>query len=720
MPDCKYLFQPIMIGTVEIPNRICHVPTDVSSSHVDGSVSQRDIYHHTTIAKGGTGFIIVGATSPQGKTGRSTVAGLTADDDSYIPGLTRLAESMHRYGAKCAVQLQHPGRQAALPREGKFSSTDMVLNLPWSQSKPVAYASEEENVTGKAMHVLTTDEVLQLVELFAEAAWRMKQAGFDAVELHAAHGYLISEFMSPYLNRRNDRFGGSFDNRLRFPLAIVDAIQRKCGRDYPVLIRYSVDEWVPGGRELAESIRVAEIFEDAGVAALDLSQCIQESPGAGFDPMYYPEGWTIYASEAIKKEVSIPIINSHSLRNPEYCEKILAEGKTDMVGLARQILADPYWPIKAKYGKTRAIRRCISCLTGCWQESLMAKKEIACAINPACGNSSFEIRKPAEAPLKIAVVGGGPAGLEAARHAAERGHRVTVYEKTNELGGAILGCCLVPGKEKMKWYADWIRLQVLELAVDIKIHTDPGVDDLRMYDVVINATGAHSYVPDASGCTDKVIPYEQVLVCSKESCEFHPHDGRRPVTLGGKRVIVWGDHYPAADTAAYLASIGKEVMIITPHREFGSSIEPVHMYVLRKRFQQQDAEGLHSEPFRYPVTVLSNSIIVHIGENNVTLLCGQEQRVLSYDHIVTGWVKPNTAVVDMLRKHSIPFVNAGDSVQPRNLHAAVKEGAWAGLVIEESRFLNPNFAYVNDLPLDMARQLVTSSVNAVRSEECGQ
>ena len=174
------------------------------------------------------------------------------------------------------------------------------------------------------------------------------QAGFDAVELHAAHGYLISQFMSPYLNKRIDRFGGGFENRMRFPLAIVASIQKKCGPDFPVLIRYSADEWVPGGRELAESVEVAKVFENAGVAALDLSQCIQESPGAGFDPMQYPEGWTLYASEAVKKAVKIPIIISHSLRNPEFCEQALAEGKTDMVGLSRQILADPYWPLKAK------------------------------------------------------------------------------------------------------------------------------------------------------------------------------------------------------------------------------------------------------------------------------------------------------------------------------------------------------------------------------------
>ena len=207
MAAFKHLFAPITIGKVEIPNRICHVPTDISSSHIDGSVSDRDIHHHTEIAKGGTGFIVVGATSPEGKTGRSTVTCLVVDDDKYIPGFARLADGMHRYGAKCAVQLQHPGRQAALPRQGKFTSTDMAVNLPWSQSRAIVYANADESK--KTVHVLTTDEVIELVDLLSEAAWRTMQAGFDAVELHAAHGYLISQFMSPYLIRRIDLFGGS-------------------------------------------------------------------------------------------------------------------------------------------------------------------------------------------------------------------------------------------------------------------------------------------------------------------------------------------------------------------------------------------------------------------------------------------------------------------------------------------------------------------------------
>ena len=286
MAAFKHLFEPIRIGNVEIPNRICHVPTDVSSSHVNGEVSDRDVHHHENLARGGTGLIVVGATSPDGKTGRSTVTNLVIDNDYYIPGFARMAAAMHRYGAKCAVQLQHPGRQAALPREGKLTSNDQAVSLPWSQSHAIVYANADE--AKKTVHVLSTDEVIALVDQFSEAAWRVQQAGFDAVELHAAHGYLISQFMSPYLNKRIDRFGGSFENRMRFPLAIVASIQAKCGPDFPVIIRYSADEWVPGGREIAESVEVAKALEWAGVHALDLSQCIQESPGPVSTPCTTP------------------------------------------------------------------------------------------------------------------------------------------------------------------------------------------------------------------------------------------------------------------------------------------------------------------------------------------------------------------------------------------------------------------------------------------------
>lgn len=702
MPHYEHLFTPIQIGNMTVPNRICHVPTDVSSSNADGSVSERDIHHHSQIAKGGAGLIIVGATSPDGKTGRPTVTGLVADSDSCIPGLARLAEGMHKYGAKCVVQLQHPGRQCAVPRYNTMSATDMVVKLPWSAGHEIVYENAEEK--GKPVRAMTTEEVVDMVDKFSEAAWRVKQAGFDGVELHAAHGYLISQFMSPYLNKRIDRWGGSFENRMRFPLAIISSIQKKCGKNFPILVRYSADEWVEGGRELEESVRMAVEFERAGVAALDLSQCIQESPGAGFDPMYYPEGWTVYASQAVKKAVSIPVINSHTFRNPDYCDHLVESGDTDMIGLARQLLCDPYWPMKAYMGKPEQIRRCISCLTGCWQESMMAKKEIGCAINPACGHMEFDDLKPAAAPLKVGIVGGGPAGMEAARIATVRGHKATLFEKTGELGGAILGCCMAPGKEKMKWYADWIRGQIKDLNVDVRLHTCPTVEQLKEFDVVLNATGAVSYVPECIGA-ERVVPFEEAIACPKVTCPFHPKD--RKMRKTGEKVLVWGDHYAAADTAAALAGMGKDVTIVTDKKEFAASVEVIHMYVLRKRFAQTDAEALHSEPFKYPVKVYENSTVYSIEEGKVVLMDKNFQRTeLAIDDVITCNTRSNTALFDELMAAGVPVVNAGDSKAPRNLHAAVMEGATFGLKLEESVLMNPNHSVVDDLPADVRGQLL--------------
>ena len=702
MPSFPHLFSPIQLGGLELPNRVVHVPTDISSSHADGEVSERDVHHHTDIARGGAGFVIVGATTPDMKTGRPTVTCLVADGDNYIPGLARLAEGMHRYGARCAVQLQHPGRQCAIPRYNTLGATDRVLKLPWSAGHEIIYENAEEK--GKEIRAASIAEILELVDLFSEAAWRVKQAGFDAVELHAAHGYLLSEFMSPFLNMRNDRFGGSFENRMRFPLAVVDSIQKKCGKGFPVLVRYSFDEWYAGGRGAEEGVEIARVLERAGCAAVDLSMGMQESPGAGFDPMQYPQGWATYAAEAVKKAIRIPVITSHSLRDPEYCDQIIADGKTDLVGLARQLLADPYWPVKAQYGRVRSIRKCISCLGGCWQESLMAKHEIACSINAACGNPAYAEMKRTTTAVRVAVVGGGPAGMEAARIATERGHAVTLFEKAGELGGALLYCCLVPGKEKMRWYLDWIRNQLLDLRIDIRLNHAPTVDELRGFDVVLNATGAISYVPEVLGAVETIVPFEEAMACPKIACECHP--GARTLHKLGSHVLLWGDHYAAADTAAFLGSIGRQVTIVTENREFAAECEVIHMYVLRKRFAQGDAEVLTSRPFKHPVTVITNATVREVRAGEVVIEDHEFGRTtLAVSDVVSCHTRPVTELFTELQDEGVHVVNVGDSVRPRTLYHAVKEGSAFGLAVDEHMLFNPNHAILNELPIDVLAQL---------------
>ena len=700
-PDYPNLFSPLSIGNFEIPNRVCHVPTDISSANADGSVNQRVITYHEQIAKGGCGFIIVGASTPDRATGRPTVTCISVDEDPLIPGLAELAEAMHRHGARCSVQIQHPGRQAAWPRKDLMSASDQLVDIPGSAGHEVIYA--ERAAQGKAIRAMSIEEIYDLVEKFAEGAWRVQQAGFDCIELHGAHGYLIAQFMSPYVNKRNDRFGGSFINRMRFVLEIIARIQHKCGPAFPIGVRYSGVEWIDGGRELDETIRVAELLEQQGAAFVDISAGIFEAPAAVMDPMYYPQGWNTYTAEEVKKHVNIPVITSHTLRDPAYCEKILAEGKTDLVGLSRQMIADPYWANKAYAGRPREIRKCISCLVGCWQESLMVRRHMRCAINPAVGDERFVHLQPAKKTWNVAVVGGGPGGMEAARIATLRGHRVTIFEKTGELGGAILYCCPVSGKQKMRWYADWLRYQIDKLGVELHFHTTPDVEDLKSYDAVILATGGRVVRPDIPGIGSALVfTFEDVLRCKAERCKFYTDD-KRPPEECGETILVWGDHFGAADAAEKLSRGGVKVHIVTENRDFAEWMEPCHRDVMFKRFAGANGEGLTSRSIQHPVTVIPNSTVAEISDDgHVTLIdTAFRKQTLAVDNVVLASVEPDDGFYNQLLEQGLNVTKIGDVRQVRNLRAAVTEGANVGLTLDEGLRLNANRSIISRLPTEV-------------------
>jgi 2,4-dienoyl-CoA reductase-like NADH-dependent reductase (Old Yellow Enzyme family)/thioredoxin reductase len=677
------------------------VPTDISSANADGSINQRVITYHAEVAKGGCGFIICGASTPDKKTGQPTATCIAVDEDPLIPGLAELAEAMHRHGAKTSVQIQHPGRQAAWPRKDLISATDQVADIPASAGHEVVYAAAEAK--GKGIRAMSVEEIYDLIDKFAEGAWRLQQAGFDSAELHGAHGYLIAQFMSPYVNKRNDRFGGSFASRMRFPLEIVHAIQYKCGPDFPIGIRYSGEEWIEGGRWLEESAKAAELFEEHGVAFLDISAGIFEMPGPTMDPMYYSQGWNTYTAEEIKKHVKIPVITSHTLRDPDYCEKILAEGKTDMVGFSRQMIADPYWANKAAAGKTEEIRKCISCLVGCWQESLMIKRHMRCAINPAVGDERFINFGPADKKLNVAVVGGGPAGLEAARIATLRGHKVTVFEKSNEVGGAILYCCTVHGKNKMKWYADWLRRQIANLGVELKYETVPKPADLKSFDAVLVSTGGQVVRPDIPGIdSDRVCTFEDVLRCQMKNCEYWPKGGKPEPVKVGDTVLIWGDYYGAVDAAEKLGTAGKKVYIVTKNREFAPWMEPCHKDIMVKRFRGEQGEGLSSKTLDHPVTIIPNSSVLEIGGNGeVVLIDGKfERSTVKVDNVVLADVEVNDELYGVYKKAGLVVTKIGDAKKVRNLRGAVTDGANVGLTLNEDLKINANGEFISSLPTD--------------------
>lgn len=697
MNNFPNLFKPISIGNMVVPNRIVHVPTDISSANADGSVSNNVIRYHEEIAKGGCGLIIVGASTPDSATGRPTVTCLSVDADYYIPGLHKLAQAMQKHGAKCAVQIQHPGRQAAYPRKGLISCSDMVANIPSSAGHEVVYAQAEAK--GKDIRGMTVEEVYDLIEKFAEAAWRVQQAGFDAVELHGAHGYMIAQFMSPYTNKRNDRFGGSFEGRMRFPIEIIRRIKYKCGPEFPIMVRYSGEEWMPGSRKIDESVKIAQVFEREGVAALDISAGIFEAGGPTMDPSYYHEGWNTYSAEEIKKAVNIPVITSHSLRNPEYCDRIIAEGKTDMVGLSRQLIADPYWANKAKTGQVKEIRRCVSCLIGCWSESLMIKREMKCAINPVVGHyDEFLDMKPANTKLRVAVVGGGVSGMEAARIATLRGHKVTIFEKEDELGGILRVCCMVPPKQRMRWYLFWIREQIAKLGVEVKLGTEATVEDLKGYDVVLCGTGAHTLRPDIKGI-EKAVDFKDVLRCTRSNCEYYPETRKKPVKVGQK-VLIWGDDYAATDTAETLAMKGKEVIIVTESEEWGQNLEVIHKEVMTMRFAGGNGQGLEGQPIKIPVVIKTGTTVTEIRDGEAVLMDNKfNKEVIQVDDVIIAKQQSNTRLYKTLLDAGLKVALMGDAKKVSNVRGAVTDGAMLGLMLDGDICVNANGVLSKRLPL---------------------
>ncbi|MFH1485698.1 MAG: NAD(P)-binding protein, partial [Chloroflexota bacterium] len=437
------LFAPAKIDKVRLKNRIVMLPMGTAYATVDGEVTQKTIDHYVERAKGGVSLIVVGGTSPFAMPGLNR---LVLYDDRFLAGHYELVEAIHTEGIPVAIQFNHAGRQW----------------YPWvleKEQQPVSSSDVQTFFLGENPYPkprpLKKEEIYQIMDRIAEAAARAKKVGYDMIELHAAHGYLIQQFMSPYSNKRTDEFGGSLENRMRFPLELLKRVRKAVGDSFPIGFRFEGEEFLPGGITIKDSPDMAKVFEAAGAVYLSVTCGTFDTADRFNDIMRQPEGWKEYIWEAIKKSVKIPIMAGGGLRHPDFCERVLAQGKADFIGLARPLLADPHWANKAKEGRPEDICPCISCVECIHGSSRRRNGGGArrCSVNPASGREAeFSELKPATVKKKVMIVGGGPGGMEAARIAALRGHKVTLYDKGKELGGALLLASAPPGKEKLAWF----------------------------------------------------------------------------------------------------------------------------------------------------------------------------------------------------------------------------------------------------------------------------
>ena len=582
------LFTPIKIGNVEIKNRIAMAPMLMDFGQFDGRTTEQLMNYYEERAKGGTGLIITEITRVNDRTGASAFAQLGMSHDYQIEGMREFADRIHSHGSKLFVQLHHPGRQnmgllvGTLPMSiacdkampffkdvlYKMVPSCKVLMEKHLVPRVVAPSKCENSYFSDGVNrELRKGEIKGLIKDFVAAAERVKKAGCDGVQLHASHGYLLQQFLSPNTNKRRDEYGGSLENRMRFLLEIIEGIREKCGKDFPIIVRLTVDECYamigkPGkGYDLSEGIKMAKRLEEAGVDAIDVSSASYDAFNYWLEPTSFQCGWRKYMAAAVKEAVSIPVIAANLIRSPEQAEAQLQEGTQDMISLGRPHIADPYWATKAQEERPEDIKRCVCCLycIESMQNNAYTGDHGYCAVNPFVGDEKAELDKDGDG-RKVMVIGAGPAGLTAAELMAKRGFDVTVYEKEAVAGGQVYLGSKPPHKEKLNWCIEDLVTACTKLGVTIKYSqevTKELIESEKPY-AVICATGGNAVKPGSIEGTDKDCVYipEEIL--------------KGNVQLKGQKVAVVGSGMTGLETAELIASQGNKVIVV----EMADSVAP--------------------------------------------------------------------------------------------------------------------------------------------------
>ncbi len=555
------LLEPIKVGTMHLKNRIVMPPMCTRLARPDGSVTENLIKYYEERAKGGVGLIIVEYSFIDQKESRAAICQLGIQNDHMIPGLNELAEAVKSYGAGAVLQIAHGGRQ----------TTPEIMG-----HQPVAPSAIPCKVTRVQPRELTIQEIESIQESFVNAAQRAKRAGFDGVELHGSHGYLICSFLSPYSNKRTDKYGGSIENRARFAVEIIEKIREKVGEKFTVGIRISGDEFVPGGLKLTETTIAAKIFESSGVDYIHVSAGNYESVHHFVNPTYYPKGYLLHLAEAMKKVVNIPVIAVGSL-DVYTAENALRDGKADLVAFGRALIADPEIPRKIAENRIEDIVPCIRGNEGCLSR-FFTGHTIRCEVNPRAGREREFSLKPAEKKKKVVIIGGGPAGMEAARVAALRGHEVVILEKEDKLGGHLLEASVPKFKKDTKRLLDWLTLQVNKSGVTVKLNTEatPEMVSKMDPDVVIVAAGSE-FSTDIKGSNRPNVATARDVLLGKKTL--------------GERVIVIGGGLVGCETALYISEeLGKKVIILEMLESVPYGVEPITAAALIEKMRAAGIE----------------------------------------------------------------------------------------------------------------------------------
>ena len=661
----QHIFSPVTIRHMTVKNRIVMMPMGTNFGEQNGEMSFLHINYYEQRAKGGTGLLIVenaSVDSPQGSNGTTQ---LRIDSDNYIPRLYKLCENVHKHGACIAIQINHAGASAMSSRIGM---------------QPVSASDVPSKEGGEIPRPLTKEEILHIVRKYAEAARRAQICGFDAVEIHAGHSYLISQFLSPIYNKRTDEFGGSAENRTRFARMILEAVRKQVGPHFPIFLRISADELMEGGNTLEDTLAYLEYLEKE-VDVFDVSCGLNGSIQYQIDANYLPDGWRSYMARAVKEKFGKPCIAVGNIRHPQIAEEILAKGDADFIGMGRGLIAEPEWVNKVEYGNECDLRSCISCNIGCAGHRIGLNQPIRCTVNPAVNSGEDYIKHKIKKPCNVVVIGGGTAGLEAACTAAEVGCTTFLIEKKAELGGLASVISKIPDKKRLGEFPQYLIRRAAKLHnLFVFCNTQATTELVKSLnpDIIVNATGSEPTLPPIRGLHELVDKEDSHVATVLKMIERIPE---YPEHMEGRKVVIIGGGAVGLDVMEFFTERGARVSMVEMLPMIGNGLDPVSRC------------DIHAKLKKYRVEQMVNTMLQEVRNDRFIVKTPQDEiKELPFDYgFICLGMKASTPVLKELEEifsdTNVEIINIGDSKRARRIIEGTEEGRNILSVLERHDYL---------------------------------
>ena len=662
--DYPHIFSPLTVKNMTIKNRIVMMPMGTNYGEQNGEMSFLHINYYEQRAKGGTGLIIVenaSIDSPQGSNGTTQ---LRIDHDNYLPRLFKFCENIHRYGTKIAIQINHAGASAVSSR----------INM-----QPVSASDVPSKEGGEIPRPLSKEEILHIVKKYGEAAKRAQTAGFDAVEIHAGHSYLISQFLSPITNKRTDEFGGSVENRTRFCRMVIDEVRKQVGPFFPIMLRLSADELMEGGNTLDDTLKYLDYLQEE-VDIFDVSCGLNGSIQYQIDANYLPDGWRSYMAKAVKEKFNKPCISMGNIRDPKVAERILADGDADLIGMGRGLIADPAWVNKVATGHECDLRKCISCNVGCAGNRIGVNRPIRCTVNPSVLEGDVYKKLHVNKNCNVVVIGGGTAGLEAACTAAEVGCNTFLLEKGNELGGLASLISRIPAKNRLADFPHYLmhRAEQLENLYIFK-NTEGTPENIRKFhpNIIVSSTGSAPLLPPITGLKDR-IDNENYNIYSILGMINHINDF--PKDLEGKKVVVVGGGAVGLDVVEFFADRNADISIVEMMDQIGRDLDPV---------SKNDTKAMMK---KHNVHQLTKTALLEVKDSSFLVKGDGEPYELPFEYgfVCLGMRAQGQLYQNLTEEFSsedVEIMNIGDSQRARRIIDGTQEGRNILTILEQRGYL---------------------------------